>query len=123
MMNRVKVLTAVACLLAAVLWPAVAQDSGTPSVQDVRIDMTARRYTFTPNIVRVKAGSPVELHVVSTDVKHGLAIPALKINEILEPHKEVVITFTPTRAGKYPFFCSVFCGPGHADMHGELIVE
>jgi cytochrome c oxidase subunit 2 len=123
-MIRVKVLAAIACLLVAVLWPAVAQDSGTASqAKDVRIDMKASKYAFTPSTIRVKAGISVELHIVSTDVAHGLAIPALKINERLEPNKEVIVTFTPTQAGKYPFFCSVMCGPGHSEMRGELIVE
>jgi plastocyanin len=88
-----------------------------------RIDLKASRFAFTPGSLRVKAGVPVELHVVSTDGSHGIAIPASKINEPLPAGKEVVIRFTPDQAGKYPFRCSVFCGSGHADMHGELIVE
>jgi cytochrome c oxidase subunit 2 len=91
--------------------------------QTVRIDMKASKFAFSPGTIRVKAGTPVELHIVSTDVVHGFAIPALKINERLDPGKEVVVNFTPDQAGKYPFRCSVFCGSGHADMHGELIVE
>jgi heme/copper-type cytochrome/quinol oxidase subunit 2 len=92
-------------------------------VQAQRIDLKASKYAFSPGTIQVKAGTPVELHIMSTDGTHGLAIPAQKINERLEPRKEVVVSFTPTRAGKYPFRCSVFCGPGHLDMHGELIVE
>jgi heme/copper-type cytochrome/quinol oxidase subunit 2 len=91
--------------------------------QAVRIDVKASKYEFSPGTIRVKAGTPLELHIVSTDVVHGFAIPALKINERLEPSKEVVVSFTPDQAGKYPFRCSVFCGSGHADMRGELIVE
>jgi plastocyanin len=91
--------------------------------QAVRIDMKASKFEFSPGTIRVKAGSPVELHIVSTDGTHGLAIPALKINERLDQGKEVVVNFTPTQAGKYPFRCSVFCGSGHMGMKGELIVE
>ena len=88
-----------------------------------RIDMKASKFAFSPSSLRVKAGVPVELHIVSTDVTHGIAIPALNINERLDRGKEVVVTFTPAQAGKYPFRCSVMCGPGHQDMKGELIVE
>jgi len=91
--------------------------------QAVRIDMKASKFQFTPGTIRVKAGTPVELHITSTDVVHGFAIGALKINEKLEPNKEVVVSFTADKAGSYPFKCSVFCGSGHSDMHGELIVE
>jgi cytochrome c oxidase subunit 2 len=54
---------------------------------------------------------------------HGIAIPGLKIDERLENGKEVVVSFTPAKAGSFPFRCSVMCGPGHTDMRGELIVE
>ncbi len=91
--------------------------------QAVRIDLAARRFEFTPGVVRVKAGTPVELHIVSEDGTHGFAIQALGINEKLEKGREVVVRFTPAKAGTYAFFCSMFCGPGHRDMHGELIVE
>jgi heme/copper-type cytochrome/quinol oxidase subunit 2 len=95
--------------------------AGQAAVQ--RIDLKATKFAFTPGSVRVKAGVPVELHVVSTDGSHGIAIPAWKINEPLPAGKEVVIRFTPDQAGKYPFRCSVFCGSGHSDMRGEFIVE
>jgi heme/copper-type cytochrome/quinol oxidase subunit 2 len=91
--------------------------------QAVRIDVKASKFAFSPGTIRVKAGTPVQLHIVSTDVLHGFAIPALDIKERLDPGKEVVVSFTPEKSGKYPFRCSVFCGAGHADMHGELIVE
>jgi plastocyanin len=88
-----------------------------------RVELRASRFTFTPSTLRVRAGVPVELHVLSTDGTHGIAIPGLKINERLENGKEVVVSFTPAQAGSYPFRCSVMCGPGHTDMQGELIVE
>jgi cytochrome c oxidase subunit 2 len=124
-MKTVRVL-AIAFLLSAGLWVAAAQDYGAPviaqsSVQ--KIEMKARRYQFTPSTIRARAGVPVQLRVLSTDVVHGMAIPGLNINERLDPGKEVVINFTPAKAGSYPFFCSVYCGPGHANMKGELIVE
>jgi cytochrome c oxidase subunit 2 len=117
---------AIAFLLSAGLWVAAAQDYGAPRVAQSpvqRIEMKASQFQFTPNTIRVKAGVPVQLRVMSTDVVHGLAIPGLNINERLDPGKEVVINFTPAKAGSYPFFCSVFCGAGHADMKGVLIVE
>ncbi len=89
----------------------------------LRIDIKASQYTYSPDTIRVKAGTPVELHIVSLDVPHGLAIQALNVNAVVVPGKETVVTFTPTKAGSYPFVCSVVCGPGHRDMKGTLIVE
>jgi heme/copper-type cytochrome/quinol oxidase subunit 2 len=88
-----------------------------------RIDLKASRFTFTPSSLRVKAGLPVELHIEATDGTHGIAIPGLDIKQRLDQGKEVVVSFTPTKAGQYPFRCSVLCGSGHLNMKGELIVE
>ncbi len=119
-------LLAIAILLSAGLWVAAAQDNSAPLVAQSsvqKIEMKASRFQFTPNTIRVKAGVPVQLNIVSTDGVHGLAIPGLNINERLDPGKQVVVNFTPAKAGRYPFLCSVLCGSGHADMKGELIVE
>ncbi len=88
-----------------------------------RIDMKASRFAFSPNTLQVKAGVPVELHIVSTDATHGITIPGLGIKQQLDQGKEVVVSFTPAKAGQYPFRCAVMCGSGHLDMKGELIVE
>jgi cytochrome c oxidase subunit 2 len=130
-MSKTTLLAAIGLLLAAAIWAQPAQESGTPSAgsQDaaqgpaVRLELTASKFQFSPNTIRVKAGTPVELYVTSTDAVHGLAIPGLNINRTLEQGKAVEIDFTPTKPGSYPFRCSVFCGPGHGDMKGELIVE
>lgn len=89
----------------------------------VRIDIKARKFEFAPNVIRVKAGTPVELHIVSEDGTHGIGIPGLKLNSRLESGKEAVLRFTPMEAGRYPFSCIVFCGSGHGKMRGELIVK
>ncbi len=119
-------LLAIALLLSAGLWAAAAQDYGAPQVAQSsvqKLEMKASRFQFTPNTLRVKAGVPVQLRVLSTDGIHGLAIQGLNINERLDQGKEVVINFTPAKAGRYPFLCSILCGSGHLDMKGVLIVE
>ena len=132
-MNKARVLIAAAFLLSAGAWLATAQGNSAPATStdspsliaqaDVqRIDVKASRFQFSPDTIRVKAGVPVELHIVSTDGVHGFAVPALKINERLDAGAEVVVKFTAP-AGKYPFRCSVMCGSGHLGMKGELIVE
>lgn len=121
-MRTVKVLMAIGVLLVAGGMLAnlpIAAAQG----QVLRIDIKASQYKFTPDTIRVKAGTPVEVHLVSADVPHGFAIQALNVNATIVPGKETVVRFTPTKAGTYPFICSVVCGPGHLDMKGKLIVE
>jgi len=84
------------------------------------IDIKARRFEFDPNRIVVKKGETVRLEVTSEDVAHGIDIEGYGINERLDPNKTETVIFTADRGGH--FHCSVYCGKGHPDMHGELVV-
>lgn len=86
-------------------------------------NITARQWAFDPATITVKQGDTVKLVIKSIDVTHGIALPAFDISRRLEPGKTVTIEFTADQKGTYSFFCSVFCGAGHSDMKGTLIVE
>lgn len=90
---------------------------------EIVIKMTAFQYDFEPNTIRVKEGDKVTLNITSTDVEHGFSISAYNINESLPPNEMVTITFVADKKGEFPFVCSVFCGTGHSEMRGTLIVE
>ena len=90
-------------------------------MREVKVE--AFKYAFKPDQIVVKKGEKVRLLITATDVEHGFALPDLKINIKLPPHKEQVVEFTPDKAGKFPFHCSVYCGSGHGDMKGTLIVK
>jgi cytochrome c oxidase subunit 2 len=92
----------------------------TAGVRVVKVE--AKKYEFNPNPIVVRQGEKVRLEVTSTDVKHGLAISAYKIDRKLEPNKTEVIEFTADQSGSFPTHCSVFCGMGHMSMSGELVV-
>ncbi|PJA85876.1 MAG: hypothetical protein CO143_00630 [Candidatus Moranbacteria bacterium CG_4_9_14_3_um_filter_45_14] len=34
-----------------------------------------------------------------------------------------MITFKATKKGTFEFFCSVYCGEGHMEMRGKIIIE
>lgn len=87
------------------------------------VPIAARRFEFDPATVVVKPGEMVRLEVASEDVTHGIAIEAYGIDRALEPGKTEVIEFTADKPGEHHFHCSVYCGGGHADMHGTLIVK
>jgi cytochrome c oxidase subunit 2 len=83
------------------------------------ITINASNFEFDPKEVRVNVGDTVVLKMVNVSGVHGLAIPELGINITdSEP-----VEFTVDKAGTYKYVCSIFCGAGHADMVGELIVE
>ena len=90
----------------------------------VVIEMTAKQWEFEPSTVTVKVRVPVVLRITSVDVKHGFAINEFGVNvQNLEPGEAVDVEFTPDRTGTFTFYCAVFCGSGHANMKGTLVVE
>ncbi len=70
----------------------------------------------------MRKGERVRLVVTSEDVDHGFALKEFDIDQELKAKQTKAIEFTPNREGRFQFSCSVFCGDGHNDMAGELIV-
>ena len=50
-------------------------------------------------------------------------MPEFGIRADIVPDQETRVTITPTKAGSFVFFCDIFCGDGHEDMSGTLVVE
>jgi cytochrome c oxidase subunit II len=88
----------------------------------VEIKITAKQFAFEPKTISVKKGKPVRLLITSTDVEHGFALEDLGINQKIKANATTTVEFTPTRVGRFPFSCSVYCGADHEEMSGELIV-
>ena len=94
-----------------------------PRADDVKVSrITAKKFDFTPNELTVKKGVPVVLELTSTDRVHGFSLPDFKLTAKIEPGKVTRVTFTPDRTGEFTFSCNIFCGSGHEDMAGRLIV-
>ena len=87
------------------------------------ISVAASRFEFTPDTVKVKVGRSVTLVLTSLDRIHGFKMPQLGIRTEIIPDQETRVTFTPEKTGSYAFFCDVFCGDGHEDMTGTLVVD
>lgn len=95
--------------------------ASTGNVKEIAI--IAKKFSFSPNPIRLKTNERVRLKINSTDVTHGFSVPELGIDEIIEPGKETIVDFIPTKAGKFTLLCSIECGTGHTGMRGEIIVE
>ena len=87
------------------------------------IQVTAERFKFTPAVIQLKVGEPVVLELTSLDRKHGFQVPDLKIDETIEPGKVTRVRIVPDKAATYDFHCSVFCGSGHEEMTGRIVVS
>ncbi|MES2072084.1 MAG: cupredoxin domain-containing protein [Pseudomonadota bacterium] len=86
------------------------------------IRISARKFQFTPAEVRLKRGEEVILELSTQDVLMGFSVPGLKMRSDLVPGKTQTLRFSPDQAGEYEFLCDVFCGSGHEEMSGKLIV-
>ncbi len=93
----------------------------------VHVYMTAVRSHFTPDIVRVKEGDTVHLHITNIeqakDATHGFTIGSQNIHVSLEPGKHANVTFVADKAGVYPMYCTEFCSALHLEMAGYFLVE
>ena len=104
------------------------------------IEVTAKKYDFTPSPIRVKQGAKVQLKITATDHAHGFRISpypegadgARNAGLVfsspegcakIEKGQTATIEFVAQTPGTYPFKCCVHCGWRHRSMKGELIVE
>jgi cytochrome c oxidase subunit II len=98
-----------------------ANGEGDPPAE-VSIKVSARKFKFEPAKITVRKGDRVKLIVTSDDVDHGIAIGEFGVEKEVKKDATETIEFTADKEGKFKFYCSVFCGEGHPEMAGELIV-
>jgi cytochrome c oxidase subunit II len=97
-------------------WKAYA---GSPRV----VEITAKRFGFTPDQVTLKKGELVILRLHSEDVTHGFFMRKLKIDTDIEAGKTTDVTITPDMPGTYTTICDHFCGANHGNMKMTIVVE
>ena len=78
-MNRATILLVLAV---AALGVAAQQPPATPAMHEVK--MTAKKYEFNPEEIRVKQGEKVRLLITATDRSHGIEIKELGIKVRLD---------------------------------------
>jgi cytochrome c oxidase subunit 2 len=90
------------------------------------IELTAKTPTtggWSPDVITVHRGDTVRLRITSPDVVHGFAIGRMGIDagRIL-PGDVTEVEFVAKEAGRYTFYCNVWCDPDHHRMRGILEV-
>lgn len=104
------------------------------------IEMTAKKYVFSPSPIHVKKGAKVELKIRALDKTHGFKIALYpegadgkgaaglvfanpQASWSIQKNQDTLIEFTAEQPGTYNFKCAVFCGFGHGGMKGQIIVD
>lgn len=109
-------------MIAAPLALALVLLTGDPTVPAQTVKIMAKRFEYVPNEITLKKGVPAVLELVSSDRRHGFHIHDLRIREDVMPGQSVFVRFTPEKAGRFAFECDVFCGTGHEEMSGVIVV-
>ena len=86
------------------------------------IKIVAKRFAFEPERVEVTVGERVRLVVASADGVHGIEIKKFKVNKKVPRGGEAAIEFVASEAGEFRILCSEYCGDGHDEMKGMLVV-
>ena len=94
-----------------------------PTGQVKEFNITAKQWSFEPAEIVASLGDKVRLNLTSADVPHGLAISEYGINQFIKPGETATIEFTADKPGEFIFYCNVYCGEGHREMKGKLIVK
>jgi cytochrome c oxidase subunit II len=86
------------------------------------IDIVAKKFEFVPGEIQAKKGEALILRFTTPEVPMGFNLADFNIRADLMPGKVVSVELTPQKTGTFTFLCDVFCGTGHEDMSGTLIV-
>jgi cytochrome c oxidase subunit 2 len=124
-MNRLKMMLIGLTLLSAASQGVaqVAKDAMTGVQGAHEIQVTLRKYEFSPGLLRVKKGEQVRLIMTAVDHDHGFKLDDFNINQKIPKGTTVIVEFTADQAGTFQFRCSSVCGLGHRSMKGTLVVE
>lgn len=103
----------------------VRQEGDIPVVHmppDSDVYIPARLYDWGNFIAELEQGANYRLHFATMVMTHAVIIRELKIMKRIKPGKARMIELRPSLVGEYSIICGEFCGPGHADMVGRMIV-
>jgi cytochrome c oxidase subunit 2 len=100
-----------------------ADDPETPTQGVHEIQVTLKKYEFSPGSLHVKKGERVKLIMAAVDHDHGFKLDEFGVDEKVRKGTTATVEFTADKSGTFQFRCSSVCGLGHRGMKGILVVE
>ncbi|HEX6822596.1 MAG TPA: cupredoxin domain-containing protein [Candidatus Sulfotelmatobacter sp.] len=117
---RLRVFAAVLCVCLGILLSA----TGRVRADNLPvIEITAKRFAFSPDKITLKKGQTVKLRLHSEDVTHGFFLRPLKLDEEIPAGETTDVIVTPKEAGTFTTICDHFCGANHGNMNMTIVVE
>ena len=86
------------------------------------IEITAKKFEFSPSEITLKKGEPVILRLTSSDRVHGFMSKPLKIDTDIPSDTTKDVAVTPDTAGNFTVICDHYCGTGHGNMKMKVTV-
>jgi cytochrome c oxidase subunit II len=125
-LNKLRVLLIGLTFLPAMLSTTTAgvdNDPATPMQGEHEIQVTLKKYEFSPGSLHVKKGEKVRLIMTAVDHDHGFKLDAFGVDQKVRKGTTATVEFTADKSGTFQFRCSSVCGLGHRGMKGTLVVE
>lgn len=83
--------------------------------------MFGRLWEWWP-VLQLKKGETYRLHLSSLDWQHGFSLQPVNINIQIHPGYDYVVTLKPNKSGDFSVICNEYCGIGHHQMIGRIVV-
>ena len=96
-----------------------------PNKDVIEIFMDVYQWRFSYCSISVYEDQEVVIRLKSNDVPHGFAMdgyPEISDRHI-SPNAETVVKFIANKTGTFTYYCTVFCGEGHALHMGQMVVQ
>lgn len=102
-------------------------DGAAPSATDgspIDVLMTAGKFYYLPNVLRLDAGQPYRFRMMALDVSHGASIQFGRGGRMarLRPGRLTEFELTFHQPGRLLVACTVYCGAGHDLMQASIEV-
>lgn len=97
--------------------------SGNPMGVDPNDPRAKDDLLITSGDLHLPVDTPVKLLLRSIDVVHDFYVPQIRAKMDLMPGLVSYFWFIPTKAGDYEILCAAFCGIGHPQMRGKMVID
>lgn len=87
------------------------------------IEVIARKFEFVPSEIHLQQGETVLLRFTAPEVPMGFNLAEFGLRTDIVPGQIAHLRLTADKSGVFTFLCDVFCGSGHEDMSGTLVVS
>ncbi len=103
-----------------------------PEDSPLVVEVSARQFTWqfhypeagiTSAELHLPVGRQVRFEITSDDVIHSFWIPEFRVKRDATPGQVAELLVTPSQIGRFAIRCAELCGPGHATMTSEVVVD